>query len=208
MNIIRIGFFDDHAMIGKGLNTLIDNFKSDFSSVFVANDKATLIKNLSTQEIDVLILDIVAPDVVGLELFEMVVSDFPEIKVLAYSSLNSPILIENLLSIGVMGFVNKKEDENVILNAIISVYNDTIFVEDQYKYLTSKYRELVPTILSEREIEILKLISQELTSQEIAAQLHISIRTVENHRTNIFKKLDVKNTAGLIMAANRLGYLS
>jgi DNA-binding NarL/FixJ family response regulator len=208
MNLIRIGFFDDHAMIGKGLNTLIGNFKSDFSSVFVANDKATLIKNLSTQEIDVLILDIVAPDVVGLELFEMVVSDFPEIKVLAYSSLNSPILIENLLSIGVMGFVNKKEEENVILSAIINVYNDTIFVEDQYKYLTSKYRELVPTILSEREIEILKLISQELTSQEIAGQLHISMRTVENHRTNIFKKLDVKNTAGLIMAANRLGYLS
>jgi DNA-binding NarL/FixJ family response regulator len=208
MNLIRIGFFDDHAMIGKGLSTLIGNFKSDFSSVFIANDKATLLKKLSTEEIDVLILDIVAPDVVGLELFEMVVSDFPEIKVLAYSSLNSPILIENLLSIGVMGFVNKKEEEHVILKAIISVYNDTIFVEDQYKYLTSKYRELVPTILSEREIEILKLISQELTSQEIAMRLNISMRTVENHRTNIFKKLDVKNTAGLIMAANRLGYLS
>ncbi len=208
MNIVRIGLFDDHYMISKGLNTLIGTFKSDFNVVFVANDKASLTKNLSTNEIDVLILDIVAPDVVGLELFEMVVSDFPDVKVLAYSSLNSPILIENLLSIGVMGFVNKKENENVILSAIISVYNDTIFVEDQYKYLTSKYRELVPTILSERELQILKLISQEMTSQEIALALNISLRTVENHRNNIFKKLDVKNTAGLIMAANRLGYLS
>jgi DNA-binding NarL/FixJ family response regulator len=208
MNIIRIGLFDDHHMISKGLSTLLSAYKADFNVAFVANDKEALIKNLSTKEIDVLILDIVAPDVVGLELFEMVVSDFPDIKVLAYSSLNSPILIENLLSIGVIGFVNKKEQENIVLSAIISVYNDSVFVEEQYKYLTSKYRELVPTILSEREIEILKLISQELISQEIATQLNISIRTVENHRTNIFKKLDVKNTAGLIMAANRLGYLS
>jgi DNA-binding NarL/FixJ family response regulator len=208
MNIIRVGLFDDHYMISKGLSALLENYKSDFTVIFVANDKASLIKNLSSKEVDVLVLDIVAPDVVGLELFEMVVSDFPDVKVLAYSSLNSPILIENLLSIGVMGFVNKKEHENIILSAIISVYNDTIFVEDQYKYLTSKYRELIPTILSDREIEILTLISQELTSQDIAAQLYISIRTVENHRNNIFKKLDVKNTAGLIMAANRLGYLS
>jgi DNA-binding NarL/FixJ family response regulator len=208
MNVIRIGLFDDHAMISKGLGALLNTFKTDFEVKFIANDKPTLLKHLSSIEIDVLVLDIVAPDVIGLELFEMVVSDFPDVKVLAYSSLNSPILIENLLSIGVMGFVNKKENENTILSAIISVYNDTIFVEDQYKYLTSKYRELIPTILSEREMQILKLISQEMTSQEIALALNISLRTVENHRNNIFKKLDVKNTAGLIMAANRLGYLS
>jgi DNA-binding NarL/FixJ family response regulator len=208
MNIIRIGLFDDHAMISKGLSTLLSTYKSDFNIEFVANDKASLIKNLSNKEIDVLILDIIAPEVSGLELFEMAVADFPDIRVLAYSSLNSPILIENLLSIGVMGFVNKKEDESVILNAIISVYNNTIYLDDQYKYLSSKYRDLVPSLISAREMEIIQLIAKEMTSQEIARSLHISLRTVENHRNNIFKKLDVKNTAGLMVMASRLGYIS
>jgi DNA-binding CsgD family transcriptional regulator len=64
-----------------------------------------------------------------------------------------------------------------------------------------------PVVLSEREIEIIKLIAQELTSQEIADRLFISYFTVENHRKNIFRKMGVKNLAGMIMAATRMGYI-
>ena len=63
-------------------------------------------------------------------------------------------------------------------------------------------------VLSERELQVLKCISQEYTSTEIADRLHLAVSTVENHRKNIFKKLEIKNVAGMIMTANRMGYLS
>lgn len=208
MGKTRIGIFDDHPLIGKGLADYISETDSAMEVVFLSKTKEDLLHQVKQTEPDILILDIVAPDVTGLELFESISSNHPAVKLLAYSTLNSAILTENLLSIGVRGFVNKKQDPSEIIRAIHLLLDDKLAIPEEYKFLTSKYRELNHAVLSKREVEILKMIANEFTSAEIAEKLFLSPHTVENHRQNIFRKLDVKNLAGLIMTANKLGYIS
>ncbi len=208
MQKTRIGIFDDHPLIGKGLADYILEADSSMEIIFLCKTKEDLLNQVKLDEPNILILDIVAPDVTGLELFETIASHHPSIKILAYSTLNSAILTENLLSIGVRGFVNKKQDPSEIIKAIHLLLEDKMAIPEEYKFLTSKYRELNHAVLSKREIEILQMIANELTSAEIAEKLFLSLHTVENHRQNIFRKLDVKNLAGLIMTANKLGYIS
>lgn len=205
---IRFGIFDDHPMTSKGLANFIVESDAKLNMVFNAQTKNQLLAELKSNPVDILILDIIAPDVDGLELFENIHKKYPDIGLIAYSSLNSAILIENLLAIGVLGFVNKKQAPEQMLLAIQRVNNGEIYLPDEYKNLSKGIREFQNTRLSKRELEILKLIAKEMTSHEIAEMLFISLSTVENHRQNLFRKLEVKNIAGLIMMATRMGYIS
>lgn len=206
MNTIRIGLFDDHTFIVKGLAEFLT--ANQMEVVFSCVTKKDLQEQLLKTEIDILILDIVAPDVLSIELFEEVIAHYSFIKIIAHTTLSSAMLVENLLSIGVKGFINKKQPEADMINCIKSVYANEISIPDEYHFLTSKYRSLNSSVLSPREIEIIQLIANEFTSQEISDKLAISIFTVENHRKNIFRKLEVKNLAGMMLAASRMGYIS
>jgi DNA-binding NarL/FixJ family response regulator len=206
MNNIKIGLFDDHPMTAKGVADYLVSNQIDIA--FTASNKIDLFIYLQENIIDILILDIVAPDVAGLELFEQIAVSHPDVIQIAYSTLNSPMLVENLLILGVKGFVNKKQEAADLLECILKVQEGDISIPEDFTFLTSRYHHLSSSILTPREIEILILISKELTSSDIATNLSLSIYTVENHRKNIFKKLDVKNLAGLIITASRLGYIS
>lgn len=205
---IRVGIFDDHPLTSKGLADYILEANAACIVLFNAQSKEHLFTHLTATAVDVVVLDIIAPDVEGLEVFEIIRKNYPAVGIIAYSTLNSAILIENLLSIGVGGFVNKKQDPAQLLHAIQQVYDGEISVPEEYKFLTKKFRDLHTTLLSKREQEILRLIAKEMTSQEIAENLFLSLSTVENHRQNIFRKLEVRNIAGMIMAATRMGYIS
>ncbi len=206
MNTIRIGLFDDHTFIVKGLADFLTS--SEMEVVFCSVTKIDLLEQLVKNEIDILILDIVAPDVLSIELFEEIADNYPLIKIIAHTTLSSAMLVENLLSIGVKGFINKKQPEADMVKCIRNVYANEISIPEEYHFLTSKYRSLISNVLSPREIEIIQLIAAEHTSQEISDKLAISIFTVENHRKNIFRKLDVKNLAGMMLTASRMGYIS
>jgi len=206
MNEIKVGLFDDHPAVAQGMKSFLTSQKVDV--VFCCDNKTTLFSLLTSVKIDILILDIIAPDVTGLELFETVSKNFPKIKLIAYTSLNSVMLVENLLSLGVKGFINKRQPAIDIFACVKSVYDNEVSIPKEYHFLTSKYRSFKSNILSSREIEIVELIAKELTSCEIAEKLFISPFTVENHRKTIFKKLEVKNLAGMIVAASSIGYIS
>ncbi len=207
--LMRIGIFDDHTLMGRGLGELIKKYLPDFEIIFSCSNRIDLFAKIKERLPDILILDIVVPDVTGLELFEKLSKDFKTIKIIAHTALTSPVLVENLLSINVYGYVNKRQPENEIIKAIKQVAAGEIYVPEDYKYLTQKKtHQGENTLLSEREKEIIELISMECTSTEIAEKLNIAVNTVENHRKNIFLKLKVKNSAGMVMEAARLGYLS
>ncbi len=206
MEKIRVGLFDDHIFSAKGLSDFLISNGIDIK--FISTSKVNLLEKIKVVEVDILVLDISAPDVSGLELFEYVNRNYKDIKLVALTSLSSVMLVENLLLNGIKGFVSKRQNEIDILECLRRVNDNEICLPNEYHFLTSKYRVAAPVILSSREIEIIKLICLELTSHEIAAQLCISFFTVENHRKNIFKKLGVKNIAGMIMAAGRLGHVT
>lgn len=206
---MKLGIFDDHALMNRGLSESIKKNFPDSLIVFSCTDRTALFAILKQSLPDILIMDVVAPDVTGLELFEKITRDFNSIKIIAHTALTSPLLVENLLSMNVRGYVNKRQPETAIIEAINTIISDEIYVPDDYKYLVKKSGPVKENaFLSEREKEIIQLIALEYTSSQIAEKLYISLNTVENHRKNIFQKLKVKNSAGMIMEATRLGYLS
>ncbi|RXR20585.1 response regulator transcription factor [Flavobacterium amnicola] len=205
MKKISIGIFDDHPLVIEAIRSKFSN--KDFIIEWEANSKRDLFTKLKSVQPEILILDIVADDVLGLEIFETILKDYPDSKIIAHSSLSSSILVENLLSIGIKGFVNKKQDINDLKEAVLTVANDKTYVSKNYTFLTSEYLINKTAILSEREIEIVNMIGNEFTSQQISEQLFLSVNTIESHRKRIFQKLNVKNVAGMIMEAGKLGYL-
>jgi len=206
MEKIILGIFDDHPFFIKGLTDFLD--QHDFISIgFTASTKEDLEKELSNKLPDILIMDVLAPDVAGLELYFNARKNYETLKIIAYTSLRSEILIDSLLSIGVKGYVNKNQPPEDLLEAIKDVHYDLISVPDQYKDLIPEETHL-KTIFTVRESEIMQLIAAGHTSDLIAKQLGVSLRTIENIKVNLFKKLDVKNAAELILIATRLGYLS
>ena len=208
MSKIKIGVFDDHPVISTGISSFLANQSDEIEISLIASTIDELMLRLETIVLDVLVMDIVAPDVNGLELFVDVIKKYNSIKIIGYSTLRSPVLVENLLSIGVKGFVNKAQPIDDLMKAIKDVNYDLVYVPEKYKFLTSRYRESGSSSLTEREMDILKLIAREDTTQQIADALGLSPKTIENHKINLFKKMNVKNAAGLILAATRLGYIS
>jgi DNA-binding NarL/FixJ family response regulator len=202
--LISIGLFDDHPIVLQGLVNNID--ANQFKIVFATSSKDDFFDQLQVSQPDVLIIDIVSDEVFGLEVFERILILYPYQKIIAFSSLDSIVLVDNLLSIGVKGFTSKKNHFSKLEQAILSVMQDKIALPEDYKHLTKGYVHQT-AILTAREIEIINMIGKEYTSQQIGDELILSIHTIESHRRRIFQKLDVKNVAGMIMEASRLGYL-
>lgn len=206
MKKIILGIFDDHPFFIKGLTDFLE--QHDFISIgFAASTKVELEKELNNKLPDILIMDVLAPDVTGLELYFNAIKNHAALKIIAYTSLRSEILIDSLLSIGVKGYVNKNQPPEELLEAIKDVHYDLISVPDEYKDLIPEETH-IKTIFTPRESQITKLIATGQTSDLIAKELGVSLRTIENIKVNLFKKLEVKNAAELILVATRLGYVS
>jgi DNA-binding NarL/FixJ family response regulator len=205
--MIQVAIFEDHPIVMRSLTSELCNVSS-FDFKFGASTKIELYKSLvEHKNLDVLILDFLAVDVTGMELYEHVQKNFPDVKMISFTSLSSPILVENLLATGVKAYVNKNQDIDDLLKAVHEVYEGKICLPDDYKFLASRIHGLKKNSLTPREIEMVQLISKEFTTNDIASQYGISVNTVENHRKNIFVKLNVKNVAGLVREASNLGYL-
>lgn len=202
----RIGIFDDHPAVGLALSSLFAERAAEVS--FVARSRDHLLEYLEARQPDVLVLDVVADDVVGIELFRTISRRYPALPIIAYTSLGSPILVENLLRCGVRGYVSKTEDVEVLCEAVSKVVQGRLHLPAELSFLGGQSDQGDAASLSDREVEILRLIAREQTSKEIAERLSLSVNTVENHRQNIFAKLNVRNLAGLIVEGFRHGYLT
>ncbi len=202
----NIGVFDDHPIITDAVKTMLQGHPS-LKLTIAANTKDDLLKQLSTNLPDAMILDVVAPDVNGLELYNELRILYPTLKLLAYTTLSSVILIENILMSGAQAYINKRQKSEEVITALLQVCKGGQYVPEQYSFLLKKSTKTENSIqLTKREQEVLELILDGKLSKEIAEILFISQNTVENHRTNLFKKFQVSNLAELIKQAARLGY--
>lgn len=206
--MIKVALFEDHPVVLRSLVSFLSE-EEGIEVVFTAKTKFELHENLSiSNEIDIFVVDLLGIEIRGLEVYEYLWKNYPTIKVISFTSLASAVLVENLLAVGVRGYVNKNQDLEDLAAAIHQVYNGHISLPDDYDFLIKKSFQNKPNSLSEREVEIIQLIAREFTTSDIATQLNISVNTVENHRKSIFSKLDVKNVAGMIREVAKLGYLS
>ncbi|MCL7986619.1 response regulator transcription factor [Sphingobacterium sp. lm-10] len=210
---IKIGIVDDESLFVEGLTLLIEGI-STCSTVYkniksdeVVND----LSKMSPEKLpDILLLDIEMKPISGLQLVEELIPRFPLVKILILSSHYKANLIGHMIKIGVSGFLPKVIELKELEKALETVYTTGIyFSPSEYHLLRSylsnpqkKHVSLQPaSLLTKREIEIVVLICQEFTNQEIADQLFLSKRTIESHRQRILDKTGLKNTVGLVIYA-------
>jgi two-component system secretion response regulator SsrB len=207
---IKVSIIDDHPLVINGLQNMLLHY-SHISVLGAWLDAASMLEGLELEQPDVLLLDIQMPGKTGDELAPLLRKKYPELKIIALTNFDSTLYANNMLKLGVHGYVLKSAPEQVIINAIETVCNGGIFIEDEMKeklqHLDLKIAKtgFTKITLTPREKDILKHIVNGETSQEIADNLFLSLRTVENYRLNIQLKLDVRNTAMLVKKALQLG---
>lgn len=209
---IKVAITDDHLLVINGIKTMLAPY-SHISIVYDTTDPTGLIPALEETQPHVLLLDIQMPAIDGMELCRQVHKRYPDIKVIAISSFTDTRYVKQMLRNGAAGYLLKNTDPVTLLSAIEKVHEGEQFLDETLKQdllneaLTGNKRSVYEIPLTRREKEILKLIAEEHSNQEIADLLYISLRTVETHRLNLTQKLAVKNTAGLVKEAIRRGLL-
>jgi DNA-binding NarL/FixJ family response regulator len=191
---------EDHPVVAEGLQKLLteNGICSICPVAYTGNECLEILKNYTPEFI---FMDISLPDASGIDLCKTILSKSPKIQIVALSSFGSKSFIEKILRNGARGYLLKNSDGEEILTAIKKVRGGEIYLNDGVKaILDGKVDDNTP-ILTRRELEVLKLISDGLTNNEIAEKIFISPLTVDSHRKNLLLKLDARNTASLIKIA-------
>ncbi len=205
---IRLIIADDHEVFRDGLRTLLDKTKG-IEVVGEAGNGGELVSLCERFRPDIVLTDILMPGMDGIEASNIITNNFPGIRVIALSMFNHEDLVIDMLNAGAVGFLVKNAHKSEIIQAVFTVYRNKPY----YCKLTSARMPRVlariqsgselrqKVYFSPREKEIIRLVCEEKTSREIAALLHMSVRTVEEYRVRIKEKMDVKSTTGLVIYA-------
>ena len=197
---INVLLADDHAIVIDGLKAVLDDHETIEVCGEAKNGKEVLNLLENGLNVDVAVLDINMPEMDGLTCAKKIKSLFPEVKIIILTMYAQKGFIEEIVKIGVEGCLLKNNTGKELKEAITRVSNGKYYY-DMIKTFTEDKNEIYQYKLSEREIEILKLLADGLTSSQIAEKLFISEFTVKTHRKNILKKADVHNTSQLIQFA-------
>lgn len=200
--MIHIMVVDDHQLLIDGIKSSLEDH-TDISIVAEANNGQQALEQLNAVSVDVVLMDINMPVMDGLECTKRIHKSFPEVKVIALSQYPEKRFVKTMFKYGATGYLLKDASRSELIEAILKVYAGEEYINERlYKDLNLTGLKPNPSPLfpdlTKREIEILRLISQEYSSQEISEKLLISFHTVESHRANLMLKGGVKNTAGLV----------
>jgi DNA-binding NarL/FixJ family response regulator len=195
---------DDHPIVAEGMQKLVIGNKLAGKCVTVYS-VGECRKYLKLFKPDLLILDYHLPDGNGIDLCKSIKQEYPGIKILAVSSFKEQSIVKHMIHNGASGYVLKNASEEEIVDAIRTVLNGKEYICEESQDIIEQ-RD-VHTIITEREIEVIKLIAEGLTNAEIAEKLFLSPLTVDRHRKNVIIKLDAKNTASLISIAIHKGLI-
>lgn len=209
----RILIVDDHQMFIDGLKSLLRKQDKFIVVAESLNGKEAL--NVITKEkIDIILCDISMPEMDGIELTKIVKEKYPEIKIIILSMHNDPAVVSEIMMAEAEGYILKNTGKKELFDALSKVANNGTYYSNEVisvvmQTLKSEKKPVEEIkLLSEREIEILKLIVEELSSEQIADKLFISKRTVDTHRINILTKTNCKTIVGLIKYAIRNNLIS
>lgn len=204
--MIKVFITDDHQLVIDGVKSILEE-SEDIEVVGEALSGEATLEGLNKVEVDVLLLDLRMPNGMGgMEVAKELLSRENPIKILVLTMYNEPQVTKQLLEIGVLGCLLKNSGKKDMLNAIHKVnkgerHFDSEVTNTLFDSIDKSKKAAEKVELTNREREVLKLIANELTTNEIADKLFISTHTVETHRKNLLSKLNVKNIAGLVRFA-------
>ena len=211
--MIKIVITDDHALFRMGIRSVLGGKYNNICVVGEAGDGKSLFHLLKTTPADLVLLDLLLPDMNGIEIAKKLREEYPHLKILIISTEKKANTIVQLLTIGVDGFISKLQaTEKELSEAIYSIMNGIEYLgkdiaEVVYSIYVAKTKTTINVDFTPREQEIITMAGNGLKSKEIAKQLNISPRTVDTHKKNIFKKLGINNTIELVQYAFREGII-
>ena len=214
--MLQIGLVDDHRLFRKSLALLIDSIEGA-TVVLQAGNGKELLEQLESTPVDLVLLDIQMPEMDGFETCKQLRKQYPHVKILIISQLTTKESIHRVMELGANGFFSKDAEPEKLEKAIKDIRAKDYFFDDD---LASVIREAIlwekrlpanllasPVAITHREMEVIRLACQELSSAEIAEKLFINVRTVETHRKRIMEKTESKNFIGVVLFALRHGLL-
>jgi DNA-binding NarL/FixJ family response regulator len=206
--MIRVAIIDDQMLILKGLQKLLAN-TCNIAVVAVYTDAELLLDAFEKELPDVLVMDLQMPRKSGVELAGVIAKSFPSVKMIALTNVDVLIQMKEMLQTGCLGYLLKDVKPTVLIEAIETVQQGKQYIDDAFKIQLYKSIGLHVDkyLITRREKEILKLLAQKNSSQQIANKLYLSLKTVENHENNLLHKLKAKSTSGLVKLAINEGLL-
>ncbi len=207
--MITVGIIDDHSLILNGLQFML--MEQETCEIrFMVHTAQDLKEKLREFVPDVVLMDIELPDANGPDLCKEILHLYPGIRVIALTNHDETVWVRKMLRGGARGYLLKGTDKLHLLAAITRVYEgeqylDPLVERAIFNQTITGKKTTFQEKLTRRETEILGLIANEYSNQEIAEKLFISIRTEETHRSTINQKLDIKNMAGLVKEAMMRG---
>jgi len=203
---IKLFVADDHYMVVEGIRTMLQA-ENKFEWMGHAMNAASCMAFLSHQQPEVLLLDINLPDKSGIELCKEIKEKYPDIRIVGLSSFNQQSFIEKMLENGASGYVLKNATLNELVEAIEAVVEGRTFLSLEANKTIRENKDAKIPVITRREKEVLQLIAEGLTNNQIAEKLFISATTVDTHRTSLLAKFEVKNTANLIRMAAQFEFI-
>ena len=213
MKKIKIAIADDYKIFREGLKVSLAQ-DDGMQVIFEAENGEELISALESKKPDIVIMDLKMPIMDGMEATQIIRKKFNDVKVLVVSMYEDDKFIIHLMEIGANGYLLKNAEPDEIRKAIYAVCENGYYFNDLVNKALLKKLVLKNNIkpsfnenidLTERELEVLKLICEEKTAAEIAKQIFLSPRSVEGIRQRLIEKIGVRNTAGIVMFAVKNG---
>jgi len=206
--MIQVLIADDHEMIRNGLAALLRDEPEINVVEFAVNGQDALDK-CAYRPIDIVLMDIMMPILNGVDATRAITEKYPHVKVLAVTINDEPRFIKEVLQAGASGYILKHSTKAEIVQAIKDVMeNRKHFSSEVLGKISDEFAQGNPSkgpMLTKKESDVLKLIAQEYSNQEIAERLNCGIRTVDTHKRNLIKKLEAKNVVGLVKYAIKMG---
>jgi DNA-binding NarL/FixJ family response regulator len=211
---IKLLIVDDHAVVRKGIQNLLED-EENIEIIGEASDGLEALDKIKDLKPTIVLLDLTMPQMSGFEVAKYISEKYPNVKSLIFSMHNNPEYMVTSVENGAMGYLLKDTSKEEILKALDSVSKgnkyfpltvsamiiDGLLAQRKQKTTPKLKNTSLFAKISKKEREVLKYITEGLSSQEVAEKLNLSVRTVSNHRANILRKTNVKNTAELVRLA-------
>jgi len=216
--MISVLIVDDHKILRDGISAILQTNR-DIKVSGECEDGNDVLNFLKSHKVDVILMDIMMPKMNGIDCTKIVKSKHPEIKILAISMHNESNYIQSMMEVGANGYILKNTSGEEMYKAIKTIHEGKSYfasevtdsIMNSYLHPTKdnkkKNKLTIDVDLTEREVDVLKLITEEYTNKEIGEQLNISNRTVDTHRRNLLRKIGAKNSIGLIRFAYNSGLI-